>query len=82
MSDHYLMEKKGVGQMTVPPSKLSEFLDAGWVVIRDPDPKPEVMQVDVPPPPPVALEEQEDQPVPLDEAVDKLGSRNKRAKRG
>lgn len=85
MSDHYLMEKKGAGQMTVPPSKLHAYLADGWVVIREPDPKPEVKQVEELPPP-VEVEavspDFEPAPVHVDEAVEKIGSKNKRAKRG
>lgn len=68
--------------MTVPPSKLAAYLADGWVVIQEPDPKPEVKKVEELPPPLPAVEDAEPAPVSIDESIEKLGSRNKRAKRG
>lgn len=78
MSDHYLMSRGGV-EMFVPPSKLAKFKDEGWVVVREPDPKPEVKKVSSPPPAPKAQAEAEEEAVSVDEAVEKLG-KGKRAR--
>lgn len=81
MSDNYLM-RKGEGTIFVPPLKLAQYLADGWVVVQEPDPKPEVKKVEELPPPLPAVEEAEPVAVSVDESVEKLGSRNKRAKRG
>lgn len=46
MPTHALMEKKGEGRMHVPPDKVEQFIDAGWVVIAPADQPPAVKQVD------------------------------------
>lgn len=37
MTIHTLMEKPGEGQMNVPPDKLQQYLEAGWIIIRPAD---------------------------------------------
>jgi hypothetical protein len=79
MSDNYLMQK-GNGQMFVPLAKLAASIADGWEVVQEPDPKPEVKKVAELPPQPSVEEKAEESPVSLDEAVEKLGKKGKRAK--
>ena len=71
MSQNYLMRKPGEGQMYVPPAKLQEYEEAGWIIVE----RPESAQ---PKPSAAAVEEEVD--TTADESAEKAGTR--RSKKG
>jgi len=87
MTDQYLMER-GPATMNVTPDKLQEYLAQGWTVLKTPAENKHVV-VEQPADTSdeqlavskeavsVETEEQEDAPVSVEEAVEKIGKRSR-----
>lgn len=66
--------------MNVPPAKVQEYIQAGWVVIQPADALPAVKQTSLQPDQLPVQVEADDQPVTIPEAVERSKSRGKSRK--
>lgn len=82
MAVHALMEKKGEGQMFVPPAKMQEYIAAGWVVIQPADALPQVKQTTLQADHLPVQVEADDQPVTIPEAVERLKKGKSKPRKG